>query len=60
MNKVQIQITEIENGWLVSKPGEPIRTPQGMQMGPPEMTFCEDYEEVCQHLKSFWPRTIKV
>lgn len=58
MNKLQIQITQIENGWLVAKPGEPVRTPQGLQMGPPEMQYCEDYDAVCVALKEVWPRTV--
>jgi len=46
---IQIQITQINNGWLVATP--PSKTNQL-----PEMIFCENYNAVILALKRVWPK----
>lgn len=59
MNKIQIQIVQIENGWLVNSPPS-LEVIQAMQQAgqqpQPSMFFCNDYDELCNHLKSIWPK----
>lgn len=60
MNKIQIQIVQIENGWLVNSPPslEQIQSEQQAGRQPqPTMFFCSDYNDLCSHLKSIWPVT---
>lgn len=56
---IQIQIAQIENGWLVNVPPtvEQIQTMQQEGMQPqPITTFCENYFDVCECLKGAWPK----
>lgn len=59
MNKIQIQLVQINNGWLLNTPPTQEKIMDMQQAGiqpQPDMTFCEGYEEVCMHLKSVWPK----
>ncbi len=51
---MQIQITEIDNGWLVGTPPQMNKITQ--QQTDPHVIYCEDYSAVCQALKQFWPK----
>jgi hypothetical protein len=59
MNKNEIQLKQVENGWLVvSAPNEPVdeRIPPQMRTPPsPVIHFCHDYDEVCTYIKAFFP-----
>lgn len=59
MSKLSLQITEIENGWIVAIPPSEseIRAASVSQRQPQgRVSFCEDYEAVCNTLKSEWPK----
>lgn len=58
MNKIQIQIVQIENGWLVNSPPslEQIQAEQQAGRQPsPKMVFCSDFNDLVAELKSIWP-----
>lgn len=55
--KKQYQITQIENGWLVSYVDDgqlKMAMAQGNQVAP-RVEFCKDFNEVCAALKDQWP-----
>ena len=60
MDKLNCQIQQIENGFLVlSTETKLVQTPNGLQPMPQHIpTYCADYEAVCLHLKSLWPKDI--
>ena len=45
---IQIQITQIHNGWLIGLP------PEGPNQ-PPRMFYAPDYQSVTTFLASIWP-----
>jgi hypothetical protein len=54
---MQIQITRIDNGWIVAWQeiiGSPALVMQGQQQPNVKQhaVFCESYEDVCEELKS--------
>ena len=59
---MQIQLTTVQNGWLVASPPDMSKvnvrnhSPEQLQQmaQTPEITFCEDYDAVCVHLKRFF------
>lgn len=59
MTSFKAQVAEVSNGFLVAFPptdGE-IRAAQVSQRQPEGRTvYCEDYEAVCNTLKSEWPK----
>lgn len=61
--KLSLQITEIQNGFIVGIPPTQDelraaavsgRQPQG------EAIHCEDYQQVCDKLRKLWPSEIKL
>lgn len=62
MNKLAIQITQIENGWVVALPpsqSDLVVAARQQTQPTPRMNYCATYEEVCNCLKSVWPVDIK-
>lgn len=62
---VQINISQIENGFCITSNNNVqviprnFRVAQQQEQGPqPAVTYCNDYEEVCRHLRSIWPLEI--
>lgn len=57
-DKMQVQITQIENGFLVAfNETRIVLGPQGKQtIQVPCVNYCENYEAVCVTLKSNWPK----
>lgn len=57
---IQIQIKEIQNGMLVVGPPESQARFKGQepQQTEPSLTYCADYEELCEYLKKFFPPKI--
>jgi len=59
---MQIQITTIKNGYFVASPPDMSKvnvrnhSPEQLQQmaSQPEITFCEDYAAVCDHIKRFF------
>ena len=52
----QINITKIQNGWLVGNPGQgpSAANPQGT---PPVLVYCIDYDAVCAAIRPMFPAT---
>ena len=52
--KTQLQVTEIENGWLVGS--MPITNPQnGQVIRQGTIQYAATYEDLCQILKGYFP-----
>lgn len=60
---MQIQITQVNNGYLVATPTE---VPQNSRLSveqraaiaqQPTVHYCYDYNEICDYIKAFFPPT---
>lgn len=59
---IQIQIIQIENGFLVASPPGSVEQNEALRKGfqPQPITHhCKDYDDVVQYLKEVWPLRIK-
>ena len=59
---LQIQITQIGNGFMVASPpsDKQIQTMQQQNRQPePVINFCKDYFDVCKELERVWPWKIE-
>ena len=52
MNKLQIQITEIDNGFIVAMSGTET------QGSPPKAQFCENLDAIIVYLNQVWPKKV--
>lgn len=60
--KIQINISEIENGFLLGLPPEQHNIIAAAQMGQqaqPRVQFCENLEAVIVSLKEVWPSDLR-
>lgn len=58
---IQINISEIKNGFLVATPPGRVESIQAAQNGvqpQPCVQFCDNFEAVVMTLKSVWPKDI--
>lgn len=63
MPKLSLQITEIDNGFIIGVPptNDELRAAQVSGRAPQgQAIYCEDFQQVCDGMRGLWPSEIKL